>query len=212
MRRFVLVCVVAAVVAWGAPAEAQVFFDNFDSYANGSGIIGQGGWQGWGGSSTPNATVTSAQSFSSPHSLAVSGGADVVQTWGGINVGYWYAKAWTYVPSSQVGEMFFIILNTYDGTPNCDTCNWSIQVVLCQSGCSTTGAAPGAVVNLGGSNIPGVGSAALITDQWVELRAEVNLDANQYSVYYNNVLIDTQTYADLGQGGQQAIQCLDLFS
>ena len=49
MRKGLLVCLAVAVVAWVAPAEAQYFFDNFDSYAAGSNIAGQGGWETWGG-------------------------------------------------------------------------------------------------------------------------------------------------------------------
>ena len=64
------------------------------------GSSGQGGWDGWAGNPGADAFVTDSMSYSSPNSLAVSGSADVVQTWGGITNGLWYAKAWTYVPSS----------------------------------------------------------------------------------------------------------------
>ena len=202
---------VVAAVAFALPAQAQTFFDDFDSYAAGSGIIGQGGWQGWAGGTSSNAFVSSTQSYSSPNSLGVSGGADVVQTWGGITNGLWYAKAWTYVPSTQTGEMFFILMNTYDGVcASGGPCNWSVQVAMCRTGCTTSGANPGSVTNLGGSDVPGGGSASLLTDQWVELIAEINLDANTYTVYYGGVPFDTQQY--YGATGQQAIQCMDLFS
>lgn len=191
MRRILLVCAVVAVVVGGAPAEAQVFFENFDSYAAGSNIAGQGGWETWGGAAAANTTVTNAQSYSSPNSLFVAGGADIVHQFGGITTGLWYGKAWTYVPSTQVGEMFFIMMNRYDGGTCAGTdCNWSIQVALCRSGCTTTGAVAGAVANLGGSDVAGTGTAPLITNQWVEVMAEINLDANTYSVYYDGVLFD----------------------
>jgi len=206
---------VVAAVAFALPATVQAWEDDFDSYAAGSGIIGQGGWQGWAGNPGANAFVTSAFSHSSPNSLAVSGSADVVQTWGGIVNGLWYAKAWTYVPSSASGEMYFILLNTYDGVCDPQTnCNWSLQVVLCVSNCTQYGQ-PGLVVNYGGTDVPGGGTTALITNQWVELIAEINLDANTYTVYYNGVPFDTQAYyvpPSGGGTGQQAIQCMDLFS
>ncbi len=114
---------------------------------------------------------------------------------GGITNGLWYAKAWTYVPSSASGEMFFILLNTYDGVcASGGPCNWSIQVAACRTGCVTTGVNPGSVTNLGGSDVAGGGSTSLLTDQWVELIAEINLDANTYTVYYNGVPFDTQQY------------------
>jgi len=202
-------------VAFALPAQAQTFFDNFDSYAAGSGIIGQGGWQGWAGGTSSNAFVSNAQSYSSPNSLGVSGAADVVQTWGGITSGLWYAKAWTYVPSTQTGEMWFILMNTYDGAcAVAADCDWSIQVVLCNTGCTTTGGnppSPGFVTNYGAQTLPGAGAAALLTDQWVEVIAEINLDANSYTVYYNGAPFDTQQYYDPATG-QQAIQAMDLYS
>jgi len=204
---------VVAAVAFALPATVQAWEDDFDSYAAGSGIIGQGGWDGWAGNPGANATVVNNQSYSSPNSLAVSGAADVVQTWGGINTGLWYSKVWTYVPSTQTGELWFIVLNTYDGSCNPTTnCNWSVQVALCRTGCSTTGVNPGSVTNLGGSDIPGGGSTALITNQWVEVIAEINLDANTYTVYYNGVPFDTQQYYDPAGTGTQRIQTYDLFS
>jgi hypothetical protein len=211
VRWFVFGVVAAVACALPATVQAQTFFDNFDSYAAGSGIIGQGGWQGWAGNPGANAFVSNAQSYSSPNSLGVSGSADVVQTWGGITNGMWYAKAWTYVPSTASGEMFFILLNTYDGVcASGGPCNWSVQVALCRTGCSTTGVNPGSVTNLGGSDVPGGGSTSLLTNQWVELIAEINLDSNTYTVYYNGTAFDTQQY--YGATGQQAIQCMDLFS
>ncbi|HOC43161.1 MAG TPA: hypothetical protein PKJ99_09115 [Thermoanaerobaculales bacterium] len=208
VRWFVLGVVAAVALALPATVQAQVFYDDFDSYAAGSTIIGQGGWQGWAGGTASNATVVNTFFHSSPNSLAVSGGCDVVQTWGGITSGLWYAKAWTYVPSTQTGDMFFILLNTYDGACAGSTdCNWSVQVDLCAAGCNN--GTPGYVVNLGGSDVPGTGMAPLITNQWVELVVEINLDANTYTVYYDGVAFDSQTWTTTGL---QAIQCMDLYS
>ena len=41
--------------------------------------------------------MTNAQSYSSPNSLVVAGGADIVHQFFGLTTGIWYAKAWTYV-------------------------------------------------------------------------------------------------------------------
>jgi hypothetical protein len=156
--------------------------------------------------------VVNNQSYSSPNSLAVSGGADIVHSFSGITTGLWYAKVWTYVPSSQTGELFFIVLNKFDGGACAGTdCNWSIQVAMCRTGCVTTGVNPGSVTNLGGSDVPGGGSTGLLTDQWVEVIAEINLDSNSYTVYYNGVPFDTQDYYLPGSGDQR-IHTFDLFS
>ncbi len=162
---------VVLAMAFALPAQAQFFADNFDSYASGAGIIGQGGWEGWDASPAADAMVTTLQSFSSPNSLAVSGAADVVHQFAGVSGGVWYAKVQTYVPASQSGELFFIILDQYaHGGPY----HWSVQVAMCQSACVTAGVSPGSVSNLGGTDVPGTGAVPLLTDQWVELIVEID--------------------------------------
>jgi hypothetical protein len=210
VRWFVLGVVAAVACALPATVQAQYFFDNFDSYVAGSTIAGQGGWETWGGSPSANATVVNNPSYSAPNSLAVQGAADIVHQFAGLTTGTWYAKVQTYVPSSASGELFFIILNRYDGGTCAGTdCNWSVQLAMCRTGCTTTGANPGFATNLGGSDVAGTGSTALITDQWVEVVVEVNLDANQYSIWYNNILLDILPWT---QTGDINIAAFDLFS
>jgi len=210
VRWFVLGVVAAVAFALPATVQAQVFSDNFDSYAAGSTIAGQGGWETWASNPAANATVVNSQSYSAPNSLAVQDAADIVHQFGGLTTGLWYAKVRTYVPSTQSGELFFIILNRYDGGACAGTaCNWSVQLAMCRSGCLTTGVNPGFATNLGGSDIAGTGSAALITDQWVEVLVEINLDANQYSIYYDGILLDTLGWTG---SGDINIACFDLYS
>ena len=58
-----------------------------------------------------------------------------------------------------------------------------------------------------------VGSAALITGQWVELRVEIDLDADTQTVFYNNQMLYTGSWTD-GQsgGGALNIGAVDLFA
>ena len=144
--------------------------------------------------------------FSPPNSLLVAGAADIVHLFAGVNSGIWYAKVRTYVPSTQVGELWFILLNSYAPL---GFQHWSVQVVLCVTGC--TFGIPGSVVNIGGSDGGGGGSLPLITDQWVEIIAEVDLTANTYTVFYNGTPIDAtpQTWTVTGV---LEIQAVDLFS
>ena len=207
MRGFPTCVVGLCWAALPATVEAQFFADSFDSYAGFSFSAGQGGWETWDLDPAWDTYVTNAESFSSPNSLFVGDAADVVQQFTGVNSGVWYAKAQTYVPSTQTGEMFFILLNTY--APG-GTNNWSVQVVLCQSGCVTTGAMAGQVVNLGGTDVPGGGSAPLIVDQWVELLVEIDFNQSLYWVYYNGVLVDGPL--DWTTTGLFELQCMDLFS
>lgn len=207
MRGFWSLAVVSVMATLPASVEAQLLSEDFDSYVTGSTIAGQDGWETWDNNPAADTIVTAAQASTTPNSLFDAGAADIVHQFAGVTSGVWHAKARTFIPSTQTGEMWFILLNTYvSGSPASD--NWSVQVAMCAAGC-TGGGVPGMVVNIGGSDIPGAGSVPLITDQWVELRVDVDLGANQYSVFYNGVLVDTQGWTI---GGQLAIQAMDLFS
>lgn len=198
---------VSLVAAAPATLEAQFFTDNFDAYLAGSTIAGQGGWETWDNNPAADTTVVTTQAFSSPNSLLVAGAADIVHRFTGVNSGIWYVRTRTFIPSTQVGEAWFILLNQY--APLAPNNNWSVQVVMCVTGCTTVGALPGQVVNLGGSDVPGTGVAPLITNQWVDIRVEVNFGTNMYSVFYNDVLLDTKQWQLTGTA---QIQAIDLFS
>lgn len=206
--RFSRVLAFLAVAAIPASAHAQFFTDNFDTYANGSTIAGQGGWETWDNAAGANTTVVNTQSFTAPNSLAVSGPADIVHQFAGANAAAsatWFARVQTFVPSNASGDMFFILLNQYAplGADN----NWSVQVALCQTGCIS--GTPGMVANLGGTDVPGAATVPLITNQWVELRVEINFTANTYSVFYNNQLLETLPWQ---QTGTAQVAAVDLFS
>jgi hypothetical protein len=51
-------------------------------------------------------------------------------------------------------------------------------------------------------------STALLTDQWVDVVVEINLTANQYSIWYNNVI----RHPAWTQTGDINIAAFDLFS
>jgi hypothetical protein len=207
MKGHWVLAAVPLVAAAPATLEAQFFTDNFDAYVTGSTIAGQGGWETWDNSPAANTTVVSTQAFSSPNSLLVAGPADIVHRFTGVNSGIWYARTRTFIPSTQTGEAWFILLNQY--APLGPNNNWSVQVVMCVTGCTTAGALPGQVVNVGGSDVPGTGVLPLITNQWVDIRVEVNFSTNMYSVFYNDVLLDTKQWQLTGTAQVQAI---DLFS
>jgi hypothetical protein len=184
-------------------AQGQFFFDDFDSYTAGSTIAGQNGWEAWGGSAAADAFVVNNQSHSSPNSLAVNGSADIVHQFSGVTSGMWYAKVWTYVPSTQSGTLYFIMLNRYDGVcANAGDCNWSVQISMSND--------TGLVTSEGGTDNPS--SAAplpLITDQWVEILVEFDLTGLNYTVYYGGTFLDNLPWTISGDINLAAI---DLFS
>ena len=202
----------AAVVVWVAalPArvDAQFFDERFDTYVTGSTISGQGGWTTWDNNAAANTTVVNTQSFTPPNSLLIAGASDIVHTFTGVTSGLWYAKVMVYIPSTQVGESWFILLNTYvAGIHNLP--DWSAQVVFCRTGCSTTGVVPGMVTSIGGGEVMHIATTPLIMNQFVEIRAQVNLTTNQYQLFYNGVLFETQPWV---VAAPLRIQAMDLFS
>jgi hypothetical protein len=190
------------LAALSGVAEAQYFFDNFDSYAAGSNIAGQGGWETWGGVPGANTTVVNTHSYSSPNSLDISGPADIVHQFVGVNSGTWYVKVQTYVPSAQTGDLYFIILNRYDGVcAAAGACDWSVQIRM--------SATDGVVASEGGSSNPGTATLPLLTNQWAEIVIEVNFGANTHSIYYNGTLLETLPWT---VSGDMNLAAFDLFS
>jgi hypothetical protein len=197
------VALVGCLVALPGVVHAQFFFENFDSYTAGSTIAGQGGWETWGGDPGANTTVVTTHWYSPLNSLNVSGTADIVHQFSGVTSGTWYAKVQTYVPSNQTGDLYFVILNRYDGfCAASGDCDWSVQIRMTASA--------GEVVSEGGSSNPSSSTPlTLLTGQWAEILVEINLDMNLYNVYYNGTLLDTMQWSVTGDIN---VAAFDLFS
>ncbi|HSM51803.1 MAG TPA: hypothetical protein VLA75_10400, partial [Thermoanaerobaculia bacterium] len=186
-------------LAAGQP-EAIVWSDNFDSYATGSQLHGQGGWKGWFNDPAGGALTSAAQARSAPNSAAILGASDLVHEYAGATSGQWLYTAWQYVPTDFTGESYFIILNSYDDAGS--SLNWSVQVKV--NGTSNL------VENDGG--VSG-GSLALVRGQWVELRVEIDLDADTGDFYYNNQLLYSGTWSgQVSGGGAVNIAAVDLYA
>jgi hypothetical protein len=172
------------------------FSDNFDGYAAGSGIAGQGGWELWDATS-PNAFVDSSIASSAPNSLRLDAGSDVVKL---VNLtsGKWRIRGQTYFPSTASTPGYFIALNTF---PYVNISSWSIEVEFTVAGW---------VQEYGsfGSGTPAV------RDQWVPIVAEIDLDLDRMNIWYGGVQIvtDRPWSTNLGGGGAVRLQCIDLYA
>jgi len=173
--------------------------DNYDSYATGSQLHGQGGWKGWFNDPAAGALTSAAQAHSAPNSAAIVGASDLVHEYSGYTSGQWIYTAWQYVPAGFSGITYFILLNSYDdGGLNL---NWSTQVNF--------DSALGQVVNDGATG----GTLPLVTGQWVEIRVEIDLDADTQDFYYNNQLLFAGTWTEEQSGGGVLnIGAVDLFA
>jgi hypothetical protein len=191
----------------GAPAEPVPsppgtaplvdWYDNFDSYATGSQMHGQGGWKGWDNNPAAGALTSSVQARSAPNSVDILGASDLVHTYSGYTSGQWIFTAWQFVPTGFTGQSYFILLNTYaDGGPN----NWSTQVMF--------DAGTNSVISDGVA-----GTLPLLRNQWVELRIEIDLDANTHAFYYGNQQLFQGSWTEgLSGGGALNIAAVDLFA
>jgi hypothetical protein len=181
------------------------FFENWDSYAVGSNVHGQGGWKGWFNDPAAGAFVDDAFSVSPTNSINIEGPSDLVHEFSGYTSGFVTVNAKMYIPGDFSGETYFIFENVYsDVDPN--VISWSVQVVF--------RSATGTVDNFDGAANPG--SLPYVTDEWADLRLEIDLDADVQTFYYNDAVLYTGSWTnqfpDQGVPGILNIGSIDLYA
>ncbi len=185
----------------GIPDECEPtnlpWTEDFDSYAAGSGLHGQGCWRGWDNDPRFDALVTAAQSLSPPHAVDIRGAADLVREYFGATTGRWTFKTHVFIPAAMHEKAYFILLNKYPAFENHD---WSLQVEFD-----------------GTSNLvrdyPPTASLPLVRDAWVPLRVVVNLDADQQKVFYGPQRLVTLSWTGgVAPGGARNIAAVDLYA
>ena len=171
--------------------------DNFDSYATGSQMHGQGGWKGWDNNPAFGALTSDVEALSAPNSVDILGNSDLVHEYSGYTSGQWVYTAWQFIPGSFSGTSYFIMQNTYnDGGPY----NWSVQVQI-------DSASNQLISDNDGATLP------LIRDQWVEIRIEIDLDADVQTFYYDDQMLYQKSWVDgVSGGGAVNIGAVDLYA
>jgi len=214
----------AAALVLTASASAQ-YSEGFESYANGSPIEGQGGWKNWDTCATGNRTynrVVDAQASSGSQSLRMIGSMDPVNgnfasdTVYELNnpnftTGVWEFTCQTYIPSGFFGEAWVIILNDFSdcGGPY----NWSFQLQFNAASLNVQpivpfGSSAGQFVDLTGNS----GATPYITDQWVEIKAIIDLDNDIVTASYGGTDLFSHAWLEsFGAGSSQNISTIDLF-
>jgi hypothetical protein len=167
-----------------------VYSEGFESYAAGDSLQDVGGWGGWAGDAGASAPVSNAYAFNGSNSVEIVGSADLVQQFD-LAGGQFVFSVMQYIPSGTTGTTFFIMMNQYGATND-----WSIQT---QFNLDT------------GAIEPWSGAQDAVTiqyDKWVELKYEVDLDANTVVEYYDGVQIDSREWDD---GASGLFQAIDLY-
>lgn len=183
-----------ALVCLPLSASAD-WYDDFDSYAAGSGMNGQGGWECWDNDPGADALVTDLVSNSAPNSLDVLPTSDIIHQFYDYSAGCWMITAWQFIPDTFMGETYFILLNTY---AHGGDYNWSLQVLFSSDGYVES--------QNEGAQLP------LILNEWVEFRVEINLVTDIQRIYYGGQLLSEKSWVDgVSGGGAVNIACVDLY-
>ena len=164
---------IAFVGAAAAPTLGQLpvpLHDDFDVYRPGDPISTLSGWELWPGGL--EAVIADERAFSGPNSLHLhQQGADVVHRLTGYESVDARFSMMLYISSaSRDLEGYVIALSQYDGGgPGTE---WTIQVKVD----ATAGELEAQFYGI---------RTPLIFDRWVEWRADISLDCDEYHLYYD---------------------------
>ena len=191
-RLFMVACAALAVTA----AAHATWIETFESYPNGTLLDNVGGWYGWDNSPAAAGLVTNTMQYAGVNSVEISGGADAVHPFTGYTSGQWVMTAYQYIPSGMTSDTFFIINNEYNhGGPY----TWAFQMQFDMT--------TGMVLD---DNRP-ENTVPIVFDQWMEIRVEIDLDADTLNSFYGGAALSSGTYALLA-GDPLEIANLDLFT
>ena len=102
------------------------FFDDFDDLVPGLQLVMQGadGWDTWsgGGGGGEDPLVSGTYSYSSPNSVVIASGNDLVHLYGSLTEGSWSTSFQAYIPTGQSG--YFNMM--YGFTPN--PFDWAMEI------------------------------------------------------------------------------------
>lgn len=199
MKSSHILCGAAALVIAAGTASAQ-WSDDFDSYPTGP--LDQGGWSGWDGDPNAYGTVSTDQARSAPNSLACSGTTDAIYNFmGAYTSGQWVVTGYIYCPSDLDNLTYWIIQNEYNDFGPYD---WTVEIHLDP----VLGIVTEEIQNAYGD---GTNEVPLIYDQWVEVRAEFDLDNNNVTTYYDGQEL-ASGFVDIRNFGPIEIANLDLYA
>src|SRR5262245_52704508 len=205
-KLFVALAMSLGVCAFTGVANAQ-WLETFESYSLGP-LAAQSLWEEWYTSTNVDADVSSAFAFQGTKGVKIIGTPrqnDVVYPFstlpgGRPDSGQWLMSAKTYAPSGEVGISYFIMLNIYNDVGTGPD-NWSLQVRINET--------QSKVRNDGLSKT----QTDLLRDQWVSLRAYIDLTGDKVDIVYNDaVLAKGESWANgISGGGISRIDVVDLY-
>ena len=193
-----------------ASSRNGLWTDDFESYLPGSSMHGQGGWQGWDNDPTWTAFVSLLQNHTSGglQSVDIRVNSDLVYPFSGYDEGTWNLSVWQWIPAGFSGSngSYFIVQKEYnDGGPY----QWSIQMQIHDDG----------TVNCDcGADDPGDEGVLWMADAWNLIEADIDLDGDSVTLWYNGTEMGTYPWTlgvfggDSGCPTGGCIGAIDLFA
>ena len=182
-------------------ALGQDWTDGFESYSDGQLLDNVGGWRGWDNASGVVGNCSTEQAHAGTKSIRTDTNDDAIHNFT-YNTGTGTIRGWVYLPAATFADdHYFIVNNEYnDGGPY----KWCVQLHFDKTG------------GVGGPNTvyddfrTETNTPAIVFDQWVEIRCEVNIAADTITIFYNNIEVSTGVL--FVEQGLHEIQNMDLFS
>ena len=179
-------------------AQTVVFSDNFDSYTAGSRLAqSNSAWTTW--SNAPggaeDGVISTAQAYSTPNSLLVSGSVDQVYPFGNYTTGHYTVTFNMYIPSSGNGGYFniqHVLLQ-----------QWSYECYFYNNG--------NGYLKVGGTNT----DFTYPSNAWFPVVMDVDMDQDEASLSINNVVVRTWPFhytGDATTGGVNQLAGIDLYA
>ena len=190
----------------GCAQQPQVkVWTDFESFDLGSSC--QGDWGTWDNNGACG-TITDGNSRSGEQCLRIdvedddAPGDDVVRVIEGADSGLWHFRYWQYIPSEATGTGWLVLMNTYEHNGPKD-----------YSGIVAFDADTGFVIDdpLNQQEPP---QLPLITDQWVPIDVEVDLDNDICNYFYaGQPLVTGKSWsAGVGGVGQTSFEAIDFYA
>jgi hypothetical protein len=223
MKSVALSVLAGVVLLQSSHAQAIPWSDNFDSYPLNAFLPDpaiNSGWEEWDGVTSQSKTkikdvASGAAARSAPHSIWLRGSSDTIYQFNGngpggegpYTAGQWSLGGWIYKPVTTTSFGFtvptwMLMQDIYNHNGPYD---WSVDISF--NPLSGNWSAQTATTTYTGT---------CIFDQWVEVRADIDLDADSVELFYNGASMGPAYPWNGGNsgfgGGANAIGALDLWA
>lgn len=175
-------------LALATNASAQQWADDFESYAVGSSLEGQGGWENQNGVMTNLTVVSDSQALSGTKSAKVMPGASTVYPLPTAQTtGTWDLSTQIYIETGSNASTLVRFLSTYQQSGQMEYGAWFLID-------SVSGQALSFVGNPAPMFVP------IPMDRWFEVRAHIDLDNDTADIYFDGALLNTMVWSNGNNG------------